>query len=45
LGLWLLQKFSVWQTRGSGIGGDADLSIDNNWVENRIRPIAQGRQN
>ena len=24
---------------------DADLPIDNNWVENRIRPIALGRQN
>jgi len=25
--------------------GDGDLPIDNNWVENRIRPIALGRQN
>lgn len=24
---------------------DGDLPIDNNWVENRIRPIALGRQN
>lgn len=24
---------------------DVDLPIDNNWVENRIRPIALGRQN
>ncbi|WP_443112089.1 IS66 family transposase [Aquabacterium sp. OR-4] len=24
---------------------DGDLPIDNNWVENRIRPIAIGRQN
>ena len=24
---------------------DDDLLIDNNWVENRIRPIALGRQN
>lgn len=24
---------------------DVDLPIDNNWVENRIRPIAFGRQN
>lgn len=24
---------------------NGDLSIDNNWVENRIRPIALGRQN
>jgi transposase len=25
--------------------GDGDLPVDNNWVENRIRPIALGRQN
>src|SRR5207248_5757447 len=24
---------------------DGDLPIDNNWLENRIRPIALGRQN
>lgn len=24
---------------------DGELPIDNNWVENRIRPIALGRQN
>lgn len=24
---------------------DGELPIDNNWVENRIRPIAIGRQN
>ena len=24
---------------------DGDLPIDNNWVKNRIRPIALGRQN
>ncbi|NVM92807.1 hypothetical protein FHT32_006500 [Variovorax sp. SG517] len=24
---------------------DGDLPIDNNWVEDRIRPIALGRQN
>ena len=24
---------------------DGDMPIDNNWVENRIRPIALGRQN
>lgn len=24
---------------------DGDLPIDNNWVENHIRPIALGRQN
>lgn len=24
---------------------DGDLPIDNNWVENRVRPIALGRQN
>ncbi len=24
---------------------DGDLPIDNNWVENRIRPVARGRQN
>lgn len=24
---------------------DGDLPIDNNWVENRIRPVALGRQN
>jgi transposase len=24
---------------------DGDLPLDNNWVENRIRPIALGRQN
>ena len=47
----LFRQEAIFERTGHAISAltrylnDGDLPIDNNWVENRIRPVALGRQN